>query len=156
MIPVPALRELVPLIGTWRLTLWGGSFQTDPEGQIDAGLVHCTWTEDGAALTIQQHTHEGNPPAARWIIGRDQDEGRYTVLYSDARGVSRVYMMSFDSGQWHLWRDNPSFAQRFEAALSDDGSRMIGRWEKAVDDGPWEHDFYVEYTRVHQSPSNVS
>jgi hypothetical protein len=54
--------------------------------------------------------------------------------------------MSFASGQWRLWRDNPSFAQRFEAALSNDGSRMTGYWEKAFGGGPWEHDFNVEYT----------
>jgi hypothetical protein len=82
------------------------------------------------------------------LIGRDQDEDHYTVLYSDARGVSRVYRMSLVSGQWRLWRDNPTFAQRFEATLSDDGSRMTGRWEKAHDGGPWEHDFNVEYTRL--------
>src|SRR5579884_321024 len=148
MNPVPALSELVPLIGTWRLTLWGGSFLPDPEERVDAGLVHVTWIEDGAALAILQRTDEDGPPAARWIIGRDQDEDHYTVLYSDARGVSRVYLMISASGQWQLWRENPGFAQRFQAMVSDDGSRMTGHWEKALDGGPWEHDFNVEYARV--------
>lgn len=146
--PAPALTELAPLVGTWRLVLWGGSFLPDPEERVDAGLVRFAWIEDGAALVMHQEVDGDAPPAARMMIGRDQDEDHYTVLYSDARGVSRVYRMSFASGQWRMWRDNPSFAQRFEASLSDDGSRMTGYWEKALDGGSWEHDFDVEYSRI--------
>jgi hypothetical protein len=146
--PAPTVRELAPLVGTWRLVLWGGSFLPDPEGRVDAGMVRFEWIEDGAVLAMRQTTDEGALPAARMLIGRDQDEKCYTVLYSDARGVGRVYMMSFGSGQWRLWRDNPSFSQRFEATLSDDESRLTGHWEKSVDGGSWEHDFNVQYTRT--------
>lgn len=146
--PAPALSELAPLVGTWRLVLWGGSFLPDPEQRVDAGLVRFEWIEDGAALVMRQGGDDNAPPAARMIIGRDQDEDHYTVLYSDARGVSRVYHMSFGAGRWRLWRDNPSFAQRFEASLSDDGARMTAHWEKAFDGGPWEHDFNLEYSRL--------
>lgn len=146
--PASALSELAPLVGTWRLVLWGGSFLPDPQERVDAGLVRWAWIEDGAVLAMHQGGDDHAPPAARMLIGCDQDEDHYTVLYSDARGVSRVYRMSFGSGHWRLWRDNPSFAQRFEATLSDDGSRLTGHWEKAVDGGPWEHDFNLEYTRL--------
>lgn len=98
--------------------------------------------------------HQGGdatgPPAARMIIGREQDEVDYTVLYSDTRGVSRGYRMRFTSGRWRMWRDNPSFAHRFKVSVSDDGSRMTGRWEKAIDGGTWEHDFNLEYSRIRQ------
>lgn len=149
MTPTPALSELAPLVGTWRLVLWGGSFLPDPTERVDAGLVRFEWIEDGALLAMRQGGDDGAPPAARMIIGRDQDSAHYTVLYSDARGVSRVYTMSFTSRQWRMWRDNASFAQRFEASLRDDGSRITGHWAKAPDGGPWEHDFNVEYTRIH-------
>lgn len=149
VIPLAALTELAPLVGTWRLVLWGGSFLPDPEERVDAGLVRFEWIEDGAVLAMRQGGDDQASPAARMIIGRDQDEDHYTILYSDARGVTRVYRMSFDSRRWQMWRDNPSFAQRFEVSLSDDGSRMTGQWEKAFDGGPWEHDFNVEYTRTH-------
>jgi hypothetical protein len=142
------LTELLPLLGTWRLVLWGGSFLPNPDERVDAGLVRFEWIEDGAALAMRQGGEDDAPPAARMLIGRDQDEDRYTVLYSDARGVSRVYRMNFASGQWQLWRDNPSFAQRFQAMLSEDGTRMTGHWEKSFDGGTWEHDFNVEYTRT--------
>ena len=146
--PTPALSGLTPLVGTWRLVLWGGSFLPDPQQRVDAGLVQFEWIEDGAALVMRQVGDGTSPPLARMIIGRDRDEDHYTVLYSDARGVSRVYGMSFASDEWRMWRDNASFAQRFEASLSHDGPRMTGHWAKAVDGGPWEHDFDLEYTRL--------
>ena len=115
--PLPAVSALAALVGHWRLTLWGASFLPDPEQHVDAGLVRFVWIEDGAALAMYQGD-EGAPPAARMLIGRDQDAEHYTVLYSDARGVSRVYLMSFASGRWWMWRNHPSFAQRFKAVLS--------------------------------------
>src|SRR5689334_20906164 len=103
--PLPAVSALAALVGRWRLTVWGGSFLPDPEQQVDAGLVRFAWIEDGAALATRQGD-EGASPAARMLIGRDQDTENYTVLYSDARGVSRVYLMSFASGHWRMWRDS--------------------------------------------------
>jgi hypothetical protein len=141
------VSALAPLVGTWRLSLWGGAFLPDPEQHVDAGSARFTWIEGGAVLVMRQGDDDVTP-AARMLMGRDQDAGHFTVLYSDARGVSRVYMMSFDSGRWRMWRDNPSFAQRFEAALSEDGSRITGRWEKAFVGGSWELDFNVEYSRI--------
>jgi hypothetical protein len=148
--PLPAVSRLAPLVGTWHLVLWGGSFLPDPDGRVDVGLVHFEWIEHGALPAMHQGGDEDGAPAARMIIGRDQDENDYTVLYSDARGVSRVYRMSFTPSRWRMWRDNPSFAQRFEALISDDGSRMTGHWEKAIEGGPWEHDFNLEYSRIRQ------
>jgi uncharacterized cupin superfamily protein len=148
MTPFPALRALTPLVGEWQLVLWGGTFLPDPAQRVDAGRVRFEWIEHGAALAMRQGGDEQTPPAARMLISRDQDDEHYTVLYSDARGVTRVYLMSLSAGHWRLWRNNPSFAQRFHASLSDDGTRMTGQWEKAVDGGPWEYDFNVEYVRV--------
>lgn len=86
MIPVPALSALSPRIGEWRLILWGGSFLPDPEERVDAGPVRFAWIEDGAVLPMRQGGDQNGPPAARMLIGRDQDAYLYTVLYSDARG----------------------------------------------------------------------
>ena len=48
---------------------------------------------------------------------------------------------------WTIWRDDPDFAQRFEATVDADRRRIEGRWERRAADGPWEHDFAVAYTR---------
>lgn len=84
----PALTDLAPLVRIWRLVLWGGSFLSDPEQRVDAGLVRFEWIEDGAVLVMRQSREDEGPPVARMIIGRDQDEECYTVLYSDARGCT--------------------------------------------------------------------
>ena len=146
--PLPAVSGLAPLVGTWRLILWGGSFLPDPQERVDAGVARFEWVEGGAVLAMHHDRDESGSPAARMIFGRDQDEEDYSVLYSDTRGVSRIYRMSFTTQEWRMWRDNPSFAQRFEASYSKDGSRMTGHWEKSIDRGAWEHDFNLEYSRV--------
>jgi hypothetical protein len=83
-----------------------------------------------------------------WNMERRCPSTSYTVLYSDARGVSRVSLMSLTYSRWRMWHDHLSFSQRFEAVLSDDSSRMAGHWEKALKGGGWEDDFNVEYARL--------
>src|SRR5262249_15013681 len=87
-------------------------------------------------------------PAALWLISRDESAPTYTVLYYDARRVSRVYEMSFSEGVWKMWREAPGFWQRFESTLSTNCQTLTGRWEKSSDGATWEHDFDVPYTRV--------
>ena len=65
------------------------------------------------------------------IMGCDAANGTYFQLYSDERGVCRVYEMSIGDGDWKLWREGEPFAQRFSATISDDGNTITGRWELA-------------------------
>ncbi len=101
--------------------------------------------EDGAVLVLRQSEHSGNPPSARWAIGRDGSGPDYKVLYSDQRGVSRVYDMSFSEGLWRMRRDNPGFSQRFEGRVSPDRKTIVSHWEKSFDGTTWEHDFDITY-----------
>jgi len=105
------------------------------------------WIEDSHFL-MQRQGGSGGPPQARWLIGRDDSSGEYCVLYADARGISRVYRMSFESRLWRIWRDAPGFCQRFEGRLSADGSIIEARWEKSVDGKTWEHDFDLKYVKA--------
>jgi hypothetical protein len=82
------------------------------------------------------------------IMGCDAANGTYFQLYSDERGVCRVYEMSIEDGRWKLWREGEPFAQRFSAQISDDGETIVGRWEKAVDGLTWETDFDLTYRKV--------
>ena len=65
------------------------------------------------------------------VIGCDGANGTYFQLYSDERGVCRVYEMSVGNGEWKLWRDGEPFSQRFTGTFSDDGNTITGRWEIA-------------------------
>ena len=146
----PALAELQPLVGHWRLELYNAAFLPDPDTRV-SGSIEIDWIEDGSALRLRQGDSQ-NPPGAVWIIGRDDSEAGYSVLYADDRGVSRIYQMTFNGTHWQMWRDTPEFSQRFDALLDPDSGTIRGRWEKSADRGAtWEHDFNVDYTRERPS-----
>ena len=142
----PALADLQPLAGKWRMELYNAAFLPERETRV-SGSVAIDWIEDGSALRIHQGDSE-HPPAAVWIIGRDEREAGYSVLYADHRGVSRIYNMSLEGTSWRMWRDTSEFSQRFEAQLEAGGEAIRGRWQKSTDQGrTWDHDFNVDYIR---------
>jgi hypothetical protein len=73
--------------------------------------------------------------------------------YFDARGVARVYEMTFVDSVWQLWRTwadfSPlAFSQRFTGTFSDDGTTIAGCWETSNDGSNWAHDFALLYVKV--------
>jgi hypothetical protein len=97
-----ALRELRPLVGEWRLTA------TPPEGAPwPGGGGHATfeWHDSGAHLVEPATMNAAEAPDSVSIIGCDAANGTYCQLYSDDRGVCRVYGMSIGGGEWKLWRE---------------------------------------------------
>src|SRR5512146_760152 len=145
--PNPALQDLAVLIGEWDMELSGAAFLPSPSDVVK-GSIFFSWVEDGAFLEMRQGARPPSPPAAVWLIGRDETTGEYQVVYYDSRGVSRIYTMSFENGLWKIWRDAPGFLQRYEGAISPDGNTIKARWEKSSDGQRWEHDFDLTYTRV--------
>lgn len=139
-----ALKALEPLVGEWTLEA------IPPGGEPWPGEARTTfeWHESGAHL-IQRWTVEmPEAPNGVAIIGCDAANGTYYQLYSDDRGVCRVYEMSIGGGEWKLWREGPPFAQRFTATFEEDGSTITGRWEIAEDGVSFEPDFELSYRRV--------
>jgi hypothetical protein len=89
------------------------------------------------------------PEWTRAVIGRDDRSARYGYLYADARGVRRVYEMSFEDDLWRIWgRAGEAFFQRFVGRLSDDGNAIAARWERSADAETWDLDFELAYARV--------
>jgi uncharacterized protein (DUF342 family) len=80
-------------------------------------------------------------------MGCDAGNGTYFQLYSDERGVCRVYEMSIGDGEWRLWRVGEPFAQRFTATFGGDGNTIFGRWEKSEDRINYVTDFDLVYRR---------
>ena len=145
--PNPALKSLEVLDGDWQMELSNSSFLPSPSDTA-TGHVSFQWLQDGAFLMMRMGNKPPAAPDAIWLIGRDDSTPNYTVLYSDSRGVSRVYAMSFSDGTWKIWRVAPGFCQRFDGKLSDDGNTITARWEKSPDGTQWEHDFDVTYTKI--------
>lgn len=153
MVTNPALADLAHLVGRWRMELYNAAFLPDRDHRV-AGSFEIDWMEDGSALVMRQGD-SAHPPAATWIIGRDEHEPDYLVLYSDDRGVSRIYRMSFEELRWAMWRDTREFSQRFNALVDPEMQAIRGRWEKSTDQGAtWEHDFNIDYFREGSSISS--
>ena len=143
----PALKHLEVLVGDWDMELANASFLPGPS-ETAKGHVSFEWMQDGAWLMMRMGDKPPSPPAAMWLIGRDESTPDYTVLYYDSRSVSRVYRMSFSERTWKMWREAPGFCQRYEGTVSQDGKTITARWEKSSDGTTWEHDFDVKYTRL--------
>ncbi len=82
------------------------------------------------------------------IIGCDAANGAYVQLYSDERGVCRIYSVRIDSTEWVLQREGEPFPQRFVGTFGDDGRTILGRWEKAENGEEFAVDFYLTYRKV--------
>jgi len=143
----PALKHLEVVVGDWEMELSNASFLHSPSDTAK-GHVSFEWLQDGAFLVMRMGDKSPGPPDAMWLISRDESTPDYTVLYYDARSVSRVYGMSFSDSVWKMWRESPGFWQRYEGKLSNNGNTITAHWEKSSDGTKWEHDFDLTYTKV--------
>jgi hypothetical protein len=140
-----ALRELGRFVGEWTMTgtpPWPGEARVRFEWLDGAFLVEHWRLRDTAGLP------EGMPTSGSSVYGCDAANGTYVRLYSDDRGVCRVYEMDLRGAEWTLRRAGVPFAQRFEGSFSADGGSISGRWEAKEPGGAWRTDFEVTYTRV--------
>jgi hypothetical protein len=139
-----ALAELGRLVGEWTLEA------IPPSGEPWPGEARSTieWLDSDAHI-IQRSTIEmPEAPNGISVMGCDAANGTYYQLYSDDRGVCRVYEMSIGADGWRLWREGDPFPQRFTSTFEDDGDTIAGRWEKAEDGTTYETDFDLIYRRV--------
>jgi len=147
----PALARLDALVGR-------GTVQQKVEG-VGTAWTEFAWQDGGAFLRQDSNVDDAMPSTApqAWrdnapfptiaVIGLDGAGEEFTMLYADARGVHRVYRMTFADGVWTMWRDAPGFNQRFTATVSADGDRIEGRWEMSKDGVAWNLDFELIYIR---------
>ena len=138
------LRALDRFVGEWTMTAG------PPDGPPwpGDGRVRFEWIEGGAFLIQRWTIALPEAPDGMAIIGCDAANQTYYQLYSDERGVCRVYAMDLRDNEWTLRREGPPFAQRFHGTFSEDGSTITGGWELAEDGEHWRTDFNVTYTKV--------
>ena len=139
-----ALRELEPLVGEWALSAIAADGTPWPGG----GRATFAWHASGAHLIQSVTVVLPEAPDNVSVIGCDAANGTYFQLYSDARGVCRIYEMAIGNGQWKLWRQGQPFAQRFTATFSDDGDTITGRWEMSENGADYTTDFDLIYRRA--------
>src|SRR5690348_6553693 len=88
--PNPALKLLEALVGEWEMALSNASFLPQSTDTVK-GLVSFEWMQDGAFLLMSMSDKPSGPPAALWLISRDEAVTDYTVCYYDSRSISRIY-----------------------------------------------------------------
>ena len=137
-----SLARLERLVGDWEVEArWPG----DAVGPAH-GRVSVAWHDSKAHLVLTSAMDDPVPDSVS-IIGCDGANDGYLSLYSDDRGVCRIFRMSIDENEWMLWRDGIPFGQRFIVHTADGGDTMAGGWE-IEKDGVLVHDFAIAYRRV--------
>lgn len=139
-----ALKRLEILHGNWNIQIL---MPTDPPLTVQA-RASFEWLLGNFFLVYRSEADNPDFPKGESIIGCDDALGTYHMLYSDSRGVTRLYSMSLSDDEWKLQRDDPSFSQRFVGKISADGNTITAYWEKSFDATNWEHDFDLTYTKV--------
>ena len=85
-----ALRTLEPFVGEWTVEAKG------PDGQVWPGKGRATfeWLPSKAHLVQRTVTGVPGAPDSTSVIGCDVANGTFVQLYSDERGVCRIYSMN--------------------------------------------------------------
>ncbi|HEX9990597.1 MAG TPA: hypothetical protein VGE45_19230 [Chloroflexia bacterium] len=141
--PNPSIERLAALVGEWRTDI---NMPLDPP-IVTRGRTIFEWSEGGSFLIVRGSVEHPAFPSSTAILGGDGETERYSMLYFDSRGISRLYEMSLTNETWKLWREAPGFSQRFTGKFSEDGDTIAGSWERSSDGANWEHDFDLTYTK---------
>ena len=136
----PALEPFDAVVGTW------STEATHPA--IDAvvpGTIDFEWLEGGNFLIQRSRNDHELFPDAISVIGAPESGDGLVMEYFDSRGVRRTYGISLEGGVLRMWRDDPTFAQRYTAMI--DRERFEGLWQLAETPGDWKDDLRVTYRR---------
>jgi hypothetical protein len=123
--PRGKLEPFEALIGEWTVELTHPAF----EDTVIRGWTTYEWLEGGRFLIQRARNEHPDFPDSLSVIGVMEGEGDLSMQYFDSRGVHRVYGVEFDGNVLTVERDEPGFAQRLSATLSDDGSTLTGVWQ---------------------------
>lgn len=139
-----ARKRLEPLVGHWNIEI---VWPTDPPMRI-TGRASIEWLPGNFFLIYRSEIDHPDFPKTESIIGCDDRMETYSMLYSDSRGIARLYNMSLTESEWKLWRDDLQFLQRFVGTLSTDHRTLTGSWENSTDGISWQHDFELTYRKI--------
>lgn len=139
----PAREGLGLFIGEWNMVGTHPAFSSEANGRSTV-----EWLSQGILLLWRFAWEPPGPPSALSVVGLDDSGSTYTMLYSDERGVARIYQIGMEGHTWKMWRDAPGFSQRMTWTFSHDGDRIMVRGHLSRDGTSWEPDLDVIYTRT--------
>ena len=136
----PALDPSDALIGAWTTEA------THP--MLDAvvpGRTTFEWLEGGRFLVQRSRNDHELFPDGICVIGPPESGEGLVMEYFDSRGVRRTYAIALEGGVLRIWRDHPTFAQRYAATVGPE--TFDGLWQVAETPGDWRDDLRVTYRR---------
>jgi hypothetical protein len=140
--PNPSLKLLEFLIGEWRTT---GTHPMVPGKELP-GRTSFAWHEGGAFIVMRSEVDEPGFPDGVAMIGSDNAANRFSMIYFDQRGVSRILDVTLGE-ETITWRhDNPDFAQRL--TIKKAGDRLVSKGLMSEKGGPWKDDLSQVFERV--------
>lgn len=141
--PNSALNDLDLLVGEWTMIGRHPAFTGTVKGHSSF-----KWLEHGALLVWHSEWERPGPPSAVSVIGHDDSGEGYFLLYSDERGVARIYQTGLEGRVWKMHRESPGFSQRLTGTFSEDGNTITSYGELSQDGLNWVPDLDVTYTKV--------
>ena len=141
--PVAKLEPFEALIGEWTMELTHPAF----EGLVIRGRTTYEWLEGRGFLLQRSVNDHPDFPDSISVIGVMEGESDLSMQYFDSRGFHRVYAVAFDGRELTLERDEPGFAQRLSATLSEYGSAFTGVWQLDRGEG-YRDDLAFTYRRA--------
>ncbi len=135
-----ALQPFDVLIGTWKTEV------THPlvDGVV-TGETTFEWLRGRRFLIQRSQVDDERFPDVICVIGPPEHGDGLVMEHFDSRGVRRTYEVAFEDGVMRWWRDEPGFAQRYEARPG--GDVFEGKGQLAREPGDWEADATVVYHR---------
>ncbi len=146
--PGSSLKQFDILVGEWNMVGIHPALPSAVQGHSSF-----EWLVEGSLLVWHFDWQPDGIPSALSVIGRDETIQTCSMLYSDERGVARIYQMSLEGNVWKMWRDSPGFSQRMTGTFSDDRNTITCHGELLRDGSHWEQDLNVTYTRKQQKRS---
>ncbi|HMJ38655.1 MAG TPA: hypothetical protein VK606_03805 [Verrucomicrobiae bacterium] len=140
--PTRSLKHLGILIGKWAML---GTHPAFPSAAYGSSTFE--WLAEDALLIWHFDWEEPGPPSAVSVIGRDDSADACCVLYSDERGVGRIYQMKLEGSVWKMWRESTGFSQQMTGTFSDDAKTISVHGQLSHDGSNWEQDLDVTYSR---------
>ncbi|HEX5157966.1 MAG TPA: hypothetical protein VFW17_12190 [Ktedonobacterales bacterium] len=140
--PTGSMQQFEVLVGEWNMVGTHPALPSTVQGHSSF-----EWLVEGALLLWRFDWQPGDIPSALSVIGCDDVVETCSMLYSDERGVARIYQMRLEGSVWEMWRDSPGFSQRMTGTFSDDGNSITCHGELSHDESTWEPDLSVSYMR---------
>ncbi len=140
--PTGSMQQFAILVGEWTTVGIHPELPSPVHGHSSF-----EWLREDSLLIWHFNWDGDDVPNAFSVIGRDDGVESCSMLYTDERGVARIYQMSLEGGVWKMWRDSSGFSQRVTGTFSGDGKIITCQGELSRDGSHWEQDLDVTYRK---------